>query len=290
MAHSAPPASSLTSLVYADGRWHEGNPPLLGPLTHGVWLGSTIFDGARYFEGTAPDLIPHCERAVRSARLLGLQPMITGQEIAELAWEGIMRFPSDVALYIKPLFWGGGGFIVPDPASTCFALALNVSPMPEPTGFSACLSSFRRPALDMAPTMAKASCLYPNVARCVAEAQGKGFDTAVVRDPNGNIAEFAYNNLFYAKDGQVHTPAPNGTFLNGLTRQRIIGLLRDDGVEVIERAISFAELMEADEVFATGNYAKVGPCTRLEDRTLDPGPFAARARALYWEFARASAR
>jgi branched-chain amino acid aminotransferase len=276
-------------IVYADGRWHEGNPQLLGPLSHGVWLGSTVFDGARYFDGVAPDLVLHCERAVRSARIIGLDPMITGEEIAEIAWAGIMRFDRQAELYIKPLFWADSGFIVPDPASTRFALSLSPSPLPEPTGFSACLSSFRRPARDMAPTEAKASCLYPNVARCVAEANAKGFDTAVVLDPNGNVAEFAYTNLFFAKNGQVHTPAINGTFLNGLTRQRVIQLLRADGVEVIERAVPYADLLAADEVFATGNYQKVGPCTRLDDKDFASGPFAARARALYWEFAQASA-
>jgi branched-chain amino acid aminotransferase len=252
-------------------------------------LGSTVFDGARYFDGVAPDLVLHCERAVRSARLIGLEPMLTGEEIAEIAWAGILRFDRHAELYIKPLFWADQGFIVPDPATTRFALSLSPSPLPPPTGFSACLSSFRRPARDMAPTEAKASCLYPNVARCVAEANGKGFDTAVVLDPCGNVAEFAYTNLFFAKDGQVHTPAINGTFLNGLTRQRVIQLLRADGVEVIERAVPYADLLAADEVFATGNYQKVGPCTRLDDKTFAPGPMAARARALYWEFARASA-
>lgn len=289
--HGTVSASKAISsgVVYADGKWHEGNPPLLGPLSHGVWLGSTVFDGARYFDGVAPDLVLHCERVVRSARLIGLEPMLTGAEIAEIAWAGILHYAPKEELYIKPLYWADEGFIMPDPASTRFALSLSPSPLPPPTGFSASLASFRRPARDMAPTEAKAACLYPNVARCVAEANRKGFDTAVVLDPVGNVAEFAYTNLFFAKDGQVHTPAINGTFLNGLTRQRVIQLLRDDGVDVVERAITFDEVMDADEVFATGNYQKVGPCTRLEDRTFEPGPVAARARALYWEFARATA-
>ena len=82
----------------------------------------------------------------------------------------------------------------------------------------------------------------------------------------------------------MHTPAINGTFLNGITRQRIIQLLRDAGVEVFERAITWPEVMDADEVFNSGNYAKVVPVTRIEDRELQPGPIAARARELYWEF------
>ena len=167
-------------------------------------------------------------------------------------------------------------------------MVITETPLPEPTGFSACRSSFRRPAMDMAITEAKASSLYPNVGRMLREANEKGFDTAVVLDPNSNVAEFAAANLFMVKDGSVHTPVPNGTFLNGLTRQRVISLLGDDGTEVVERTMSFAELSDADELFSSANASKVMPCIRLEDRDLQPGPVFRRARELYIEFARAS--
>ena len=83
----------------------------------------------------------------------------------------------------------------------------------------------------------------------------------------------------------MHTPAPNGTYLNGLTRQRVVGLLRGAGVTVIERAIEFRDVLGADEVFGSGNYYKVAPCTRIEDRDLQPGPFYRKARDLYFEWA-----
>ena len=105
-------------------------------------------------------------------------------------------------------------------------------------------------------------------------------------DPSGYDAEFSYSNLFMVKDGVVSTPVINGTFLNGITRQRVIKLLRDDGFEVVERTIDFPELLGADELFATGNYAKVRPCTKLEDREYQPGPMATRARELYFDFAK----
>lgn len=283
--HAIAPAAGLT---YADGIWYDKNPPLVSPRSHGMWLGSTVFDGARYFDGCAPDLVAHCERAVRSARMMGLEPVITGEEIAELAWSGIMRFGPKDELYIKPMFWADDGFIVPDPDTTRFSLMLQQSPLPSPNGFSAGLTTFRRPSREMAPTEAKAACLYPNVGRGLRQANERGFDTAVVLDPIGNVAEFSYTNLFIAKDGQVHTPAINGSFLNGITRQRVAALLRDAGVEVIERAIDFKDVLDADEVFATGNFFKVGPCTRVEDRTFAIGPLYQKARALYWDFAKAT--
>ncbi|PWC56024.1 branched-chain amino acid aminotransferase [Azospirillum sp. TSO22-1] len=273
------------ALTYVRGAWLEGNPGLIGPMSHAMWLASLVFDGARAFEGVAPDLGLHCARAVRSAQAMGLKPMLTAGEIEELCWDGIRRFPRETALYIRPMFWAEDGFVAPDPDSTQFALTINESPMPPAGGFTACLSTRRRPAPDMAPTEAKAACLYPNAGLALKEAQERGFDNAIMRDPIGNVAEFATANLFIAKDGTVHTPVPNGTFLNGITRQRVIGLLRDAGVTVHERTLTVAEVMAADEVFSTGNYAKVVPVTRVEDRDLQPGPLAKRARVLYWEFA-----
>ena len=272
--------------AYVDGRWQDGSPRVLGPHSHAVWLSSVVFDGARAFQGVAPDLDRHCARVVASARILGLAPKLDGPGITALAWQGIRQFPEDAELYICPMFYAEDGFIMPDPDSTRFVLTVYESTLPAGDGFSACLSSYRRPAPDMAPTGAKASCLYPNVARSVAEAGEKGFDTAVVLDPDGNVAEFAYANLFMVRDGVAHTPAPNGTFLDGITRQRVVALLREAGLTVRERTIAFDDLLDADELFGTGNYYKVAPCVRLEDRDLEAGPVYRRARELYFAFAR----
>jgi len=88
-----------------------------------------------------------------------------------------------------------------------------------------------------------------------------------------------------AKDGVVFTPAANGTFLDGITRQRVIRLLREDGVTVTEASLHYSDFQQADEIFSAGNYAKVAPITRIDDRTLPVGPLYRRARALYWAFA-----
>ena len=108
-----------------------------------------------------------------------------------------------------------------------------------------------------------------------------------MRDANGNVAEFTTANIFIVKDGVTYTPVPNGTFLSGITRERVIKLLRADGQDVVEASIPPADLVAADEIFATGNYAKVQPITRYEDRDLQPGPVFRRARELYWDFAHA---
>ena len=117
------------------------------------------------------------------------------------------------------------------------------------------------------------------------EARKRGFQNAIMLDVIGNVAEFATSNIFIAKDGVVRTPVPNGCFLNGITRQRVIALLRNDGVTVEECTLTPKDLFEADEVFSTGNHAKCVPVTKVEDRSFAAGPIFQRARALYWEYA-----
>ena len=147
------------------------------------------------------------------------------------------------------------------------------------------LSPFRRPTIETAPVDAKAGCLYPNNARAMFEAKSRGFDNCIVCDVLGNVAELANSNVFMAKDGMVYTPMPNGAFLNGITRQRLIKLLRADGVPVVEAVLRYGDFEAADEIFASGNASKVLPITRIGERALQPGPLYRKARELYWAYA-----
>lgn len=276
--------------TWLDGRWHEGNLPIMGVRTHAAWLGSMVFDGARAFEGVMPDLDLHCRRVNRSAEALGLRPSMDVEEIAALAVEGLAKFPANAPLYVRPMYWGeddGASVIMADPDSTRFCLTLYEAAMPEPQGAALTVSRFRRPSFECMPTNAKAGCLYPNNARAMREAKERGFDNAIVLDLLGNVAETAASNLFLVRDGVVRTPAANGTFLAGITRTRVMGLLAGAGYAVEEATLRIDDFLAADEVFTTGNYSKVAPVTRIEDRSIQPGPVAAKARALYWEFAHA---
>jgi branched-chain amino acid aminotransferase len=280
-------ARSLT-WSYVDGAWHEGNVAIVGPRSHVMWLGSSVFDGARWFEGVAPDLDLHAARVNQSAIALGLKPTTSPEEIVGLAWEGLKKFDGNIPVYIRPMYWAehGGYMGVPaDPASTRFCLCLYESPMDPPFGFSITVSPFRRPTIETMPTNAKAGCLYPNNARAIMEARMRGFDNALVLDMLGNVAETGASNVFIVKDGHVFTPAANGTFLAGITRARTMTLLGDYGFRTTEKTLSVRDFLEADEIFSTGNHSKVVPITRIEDRELQAGPVARKARELYWEWA-----
>jgi branched-chain amino acid aminotransferase len=285
-------AAQTTTWTYVDGDWHEGNVAILGPRSHAFWLASSVFDGARWFEGVSPDLDRHAARVNASAISLGLRPTMTVEAIVGLTLDGLKKFDGKTAIYIRPMYWAehGGYMGVPaDPDSTRFCLCLYEVPMPGPDGFSLTVSPFRRPTIETMPTDAKAGCLYPNNGRAILEARMRGFDNALVLDMLGNVAETGSSNIFLVKDGHVYTPAPNGTFLSGITRSRTIGLLGDYGFRTTEKALSVRDFLFADEIFSTGNYSKVVPVTRIEDRDLQPGPVARKARELYWEWAHAKA-
>ncbi|WP_442578556.1 branched-chain amino acid aminotransferase [Mesorhizobium sp. ASY16-5R] len=285
-------AAQTTTWTYVDGDWHEGNVAILGPRSHAFWLASSVFDGARWFEGVSPDLDRHAARVNSSAISLGLRPTMTVEAIVGLTLDGLKKFDGKTAIYIRPMYWAehGGYMGVPaDPDSTRFCLCLYEVPMPEPGGFSLTVSPFRRPTIETMPTDAKAGCLYPNNGRAILEARMRGFDNALVLDMLGNVAETGSSNIFLVKDGHVYTPAPNGTFLSGITRSRTIGLLGDYGFRTTEKTLTPRDFRFADEIFSTGNYSKVVPVTRIEDRDLQPGPVARKARELYWEWAHAKA-
>lgn len=274
---------------WIDGEWIAGNPPIMGPRSHAAWQASSVFDGARVFNNSIPDMDRHAQRVNESAVKLGLKATMEAARIVELAREGAKKFGPNAELYVKPMYWGeadGQAMISPDPESTRFCLCMFVAPMPVPGGASMTVSSFRRPSFETMPTDVKTGALYPNNARGMREAKAKGFDNALVLDLLGNVAETTTSNIFMAKDNVVHTPTPNGTFLNGITRQRMIKLLRDSGATVLESTLKVKDFETADEIFMSGNYAKCMPVLKFQDRSLQPGPFYRKAREAYWEFAR----
>lgn len=281
-------ALSETQLTYFDGSWADGNTPILGAADHSMWHGNMVFDGARFFEGVMPDLAHHCARIIRSAAAMGMTAPVDGDTIEGLIREGVSMLDGSQALYLRPMIWSTGSLasiLETDPETVRFAICLEAIAMPEPADMPLTVSPYRRPHPDTALTEAKAACLYPNNARIIAEARARGFKNALSMDLEGHVAETASTNVFMVKDGVVMTPKPNGTFLNGITRQRVISLLRADGFQVIEGSFTPEDFAKADEMFLTGNASKVMPVTALDGRRFEQSPIAMRARELYWDFA-----
>jgi branched-chain amino acid aminotransferase len=274
--------------TYFDGRWHEGDVPVMRAADHGIWQGSSVFDGARAFDGRMPDLDLHLARVNRSAEALMIRPTMGVAEMRAIVEEGIAPY-GEAAVYIRPMYWAIHGSdlgVAPSGEETGFALCLEEVAMPGREATTTLTRTrFRRPVLEDNVCDAKAGCLYPNNARMLVEARSKGFGNALVADAMGNVAETATANVFMVRDGVVMTPIANGTFLSGITRARHIALLRADGHEVVEGVLTFADFEAADEVFLTGNFTKITPVTAFDDVSYQVGPVARRARELYWDWA-----
>jgi branched-chain amino acid aminotransferase len=282
-------ATGTNIRTYFEGAWHDGDAPIMRAADHGSWLGTTVFDGARRFEGVTPDLAAHCARVNRSAEALMITPTVGVDDMVAIVLEGLRRYPAQAAVYIRPMYWaldGGDLGVVPKAGATGFAVCLEEIPM-APQGHSSTLTTtrFRRPVLESAVVNAKAGCLYPNNARMLAEARSKGYGNALVADALGNVAETATANVFMVRDGEVFTPVPNGTFLAGITRARHIANMAADGIAVHETVLTFDDFHAADEVFMSGNMSKVTPITEFDGTHYQIGPVARRVRELYWDWA-----
>ena len=275
--------------TFFEGRWHDGDIPVMRAADHGLWQGSSVFDGARWFDGVTPDLDAHCARVNRSAEALMITPTIAADEMAAIAREGLRAYGPGQAVYIRPMYWALDGSdlgVSPKPGATGFALCLEEVPMPSPEATATLTRTrFRRPVLEDNVCNAKAGCLYPNNARMLVEAKSKGFSNALVADAMGNVAETATANVFMVKDGVAFTPIANGTFLSGITRARHIANLRADGVDVVETVLTYDDFHAADEVFLSGNFAKVTPVSAFDGTSYPIGPITRLARRLYWDWA-----
>ena len=278
--------------TWFDGQWRDGNTPILGAADHATWLGTLVFDGARTFEGVTPDLDLHCARIINSARAMGMEPPVDAAQIEALIRERLAHYDPQTALYLRPMMWsleGAPGMIAPERADTGFAICIEDLPMPAFGQSALGVSSYRRPHQDTALTEAKAACLYPNNGRIMCEARAAGFDNALSLDLEGHVAETASSNVFLVRDGEIFTPTPNGTFLAGITRLRCINLMRAEGLQVHEASLTLDDFDDAQEIFLTGNAAKVTRVSRYQDRTFDDATIATRVRDMYWDYSKSGA-
>lgn len=275
--------------TFFDGKWHDGDVPVMRAADHGLWQGSSVFDGARQFDGVVPDLAKHCARVNRSAKALMITPTCEAEEMEAIIRDGLRPYGAGEAVYIRPMYWALDGSdigVSPKEGSTGFAICLEQIAMPDfakPTTLTR--TRFRRPVMEDSVCDAKAGCLYPNNARMLVEAKSKGFGNALVADAMGNVAETATANVFMVRDGVAFTPIANGTFLSGITRARHIANMRADGIEVVESVLSFEDFHAADEVFLSGNFSKITPVKAFDDTQYQIGPVTRRVRELYWDWA-----
>ena len=144
--------------TYFDGTWHEGDIPVMRAADHGIWQGSSVFDGARMFDGLIPDLDAHCARTNRSAEALMITPTVAPEELVEIAREGLRRYGKGAAVYVRPMYWALHGS------------ELGVAPRQGATGFALCLEEIAMPAAETATTLTTTSFRRPVLADNVCNA------------------------------------------------------------------------------------------------------------------------
>ena len=245
-------------------------------LTHGLHYGSSVFEGERIYNGKIYKLKEHTARLFFSAETLGMKIPFTQDEINE-ARIAAAEAQGIADGYIRPVAFRGSEMMAVSAQNTKIHVAIACWPWPsyfspeeKLKGIRLDISKWRRPSPETEPVHAKAAGLYMICTLSKHEAESRGYADALMLDYRGYIAEATGANIFFVKDGSLHTPTPD-CFLNGLTRQSVIAIAKERQVPVIERHIKPEEMSEFSECFLTGSAAEVTPVSEIGTYRFKPG-------------------
>ncbi len=278
--------SDRDGLIWIDGKilpWREANIHI---LTHGLHYASAVFEGERCYSGNIFKSTEHSQRLIRSADLIDMRMTMSVDQINQ-AKEEILAANKLTDAYLRPVAWRGSEQMgisaqatLTHVAIACWEWPSYFSPEMREKGISLQTAKWRAPMPDTAPTASKASCLYATHTMSKHAAEANGYTDALMLDYRGYVAEATGANLFMIKDGQIKTPIPD-CFLNGLTRQTVIGLAKQLGLPLEETHIKPDELHKADEVFLTGTAAEVTAVGKIDDTIYKVGPVTRQLRDAY---------
>jgi len=265
---AAQPFDQLTGDIWYDGTFVPWSDAKLHVLSHGLHYGSSVFEGERAYGGRIFKSEEHTERLLASARELGFEIPWTAEQINAAKEETLARMNLTDA-YIRPVAWRGSEMMGISAQKNTIHLAIAAwewpsyfAPEERLKGIRLDMADYRRPDPRTAPFKAKAAGLYMICTISKHAAEAKGYTDALMLDWRGQVAEATGANVFFVKDGKIHTPTPD-CFLNGITRQTVIGLARDRGIEVVERVIMPEELASFEQCFVTGTAAEVTPVSEI---------------------------
>ena len=263
-------------VMWYDGKFVDWPDAKLHVLSHGLHYASAVFEGTRVYGGNIFHLKEHTERLINSGKILGFQIPYTLEQLCQAQRELIKRQGIDNG-YIRPIAWRGSEMMAVSAQNTTIHVAIATWTWPSYFSVEAKLKGirldnaiYRRPDPACAPTNAKAAGLYMICTLSKHAAEARGYHDALMLDYRGLVAEATGANIFFSKDGKLHTPTPD-CFLDGITRRTVIGLAKKRGIEVIERFIRPEELTEFEECFLTGTAAEVTPVSEIGDYRFTPG-------------------
>jgi branched-chain amino acid aminotransferase len=261
--------------IWLDGEFVPWREATLHVLTHGLHYASAVFEGERMYGGVIYELRKHTERLFFSARELDFEIPFTLEEIDQACIDTCARNGLTDA-YVRPIAWRGSEMIGVSAQTTKLHVAVAVwdwpsyfSPEEKAKGIRMTWAKYKRPSPETEPVHAKATGLYMICTISKHAAEKDGYTDAMMLDWRGYIAESTGSNVFFVKDGVLHTPLPD-CFLNGITRQSVIALAKAKGFEVVERHIKPEELATFSECFVVGTAAEVTPVSEIGEFRFRP--------------------
>ena len=270
------PFDQLDGFIWMNGEFVKWADAKIHVLTHGLHYASSVFEGERAYGGEIFKLTEHTERLHESARILGFTIPYSVAEIDDACRELLKRQGFQDA-YVRPIAWRGSeqmGVSAQNNKINC-AIAIwqwpsYFDPAQKLKGIRLDIAAYRRPDPRTAPSRVKAAGLYMICTLSKHAAEAKGYADAMMFDWRGYVAEATGANIFFVKDGVIHTPMAD-CFLNGITRQTVIELARARGIEVVERIIEESELAGFEQCFLTGTAAEVTPVSEIGPYTFQVG-------------------
>jgi branched-chain amino acid aminotransferase len=262
--------------IWLDGQFVPWREAKVHVLTHGLHYASAVFEGERMYGGEIFELTAHTERLFKSAEILDMVIPFTVAEIDQACKETCAKNGLDDA-YVRPIAWRGSEMIGVAAQNTRIHVAIAVwdwpsyfKPEEKAKGIRLTWAKYKRPSPETEPVHAKATGLYMICTLSKHAAEREGFADAMMLDWRGYVAEATGANVFFVRDGVIHTPLPD-CFLDGITRNSVIKLAREKGFEVIERHIEPQELSGFSECFITGTAAEVTPVSEVGEYRFRPG-------------------
>ena len=273
---AAQPFDNRAGVIWMDGVYVPWADAKIHVLSHGLHYASSVFEGERAYGGVIFKLDEHTRRLHESARLLGFEIPYSVDAINRACADLLVR-QGQADAYVRPIAWRGSEMMGVAAQHNTIHLAIAVwewpsyfKPEERLKGLRLDIARYRRPDPATAPSKSKASGLYMICTISKHEAENKGYADALMLDWRGRVAEATGANIFFVKDGVIHTPTPD-CFLDGITRRTVIGLAKNRGYQVVERAIMPDEMAGFEQCFLSGTAAEVTPVSEIGPYTFTVG-------------------
>ena len=268
--------SNLEGYIYLDGQLLKWSDAKLHVLSHGLHYASSVFEGERAYGGKVFKELEHTERLIRSAKTLGFELPYKTDEIFAIR-KKVLAANKIIDGYIRPVAWRGSEMMGISAQNNTIHFAVAAwkwpsyfSPEAKLKGIKLNVSKWKRPDPSTAPVNTKAAGLYMICTLSKHEAESLGFDDSLMLDYRGYIAEATGANIFFVKDKEIHTPIAD-CFLDGITRQTVIEIAKEEGINVLEKRLKLNEINHYEECFVTGTAAEVTPVKKINKIEFTPG-------------------